>query len=472
LDADARACEQRQSLRKVFVSENRLQVLLNIDPAPAAIEELLQELPALWSSLNIAATLDVNQVRDLLDAAVKGGLAGPLCIASGTPPQPPVHGRIAWGGAYFEQGFEMDPVTGVVNYRRRSARTAVAEKECLAVVHPPIEGLPGIDVFGKAIPSVPARRAILERGDNVSVSEDGSQFFAAREGHIRLLGNRLCVDETYSLANVGLKSGDIDHPGALEVNGDVEPGSHVRTTGNIYIAGLVEEASIECGGDLTVCGGIVGAEDRRIRVSGNLHARYLAHATLDVDGDIVVEREIDQCQIHCRGALLVPEGRIVGGHAMAMGGILVNEAGSHGSIPTHLVAGEDDNIRERLHEVREDIEKHAHAIARIRDALTPLMPIESHLDAHQHEAVLHLQEKLQLLSAHHHALEEEEHTLHENAFHHAGRRIDVRSWLHSDVVLGLGGYQLRIEESIQGPLHATVGEEGIHLHSGATASHH
>lgn len=466
--SDEELTEKSDSHRapRLYVSNDRLEVLVEWSPLSDDPDAIAAMLAPLWSGLRIDLPYNEYEVAARLRGA-KGTLeASPLVLASGQSARPPIHGDISWGGPYFESGFEIDATTGAVNFRRKTARTTVAEGECLAVVHPPVEGTPGRDVFGKTIQPVAARRAALERGDNVAVNADGTTFTAMREGHIRLLGTRLYVDETYVLSGVDLKSGDIDHPGALEVRGDVEPGSHIRTRGNIYIRGIVQEATIECGGDLHVGGGIVGGDGHSIQVAGNLHARYLAHVTLQVEGDVTVEREIDQCDLKARGFVSVPEGRIAGGNVDALKGVYVNEAGSHGSVQTRFIIGVDVRIHELIRNKIEATDSLSQTIAKIHEGLTPLLPYEARLDAGRRAMLKQLRDKLAALELQHADAEVELQNLRQEAHARSNGRIDVRSMLNSEVYVNISGCPFHVVDPIRGPVHLAVVEGEVVMIAG------
>jgi uncharacterized protein (DUF342 family) len=454
-------------------SEDKMQVVLEWEPAAVTVRQLRRWLQEEWDFLGFKVPCDLQVLGEMfqsvfntLPEVIPEGVQV-LVLAAGTPPKLPVPGKIEWQGPYFARGFYVDPHTGAMDYRRRAARTTVHAQELLAVIVPPVEGAPGMDVFGEPIPPPDPVPAVLEMGQNVYANEAGDAFYAAQDGHIRLDRNKLQVDQVYTIAgSVGLDTGNIDHPGTLEVKENIQAGIDVRTTGHIVIGGHVEDANIECGGNLTVRGGLAGAEGKKIRVKGDLHAKYLGNADVEVEGDIVVDREISQCQIRCRGKVSVPQGRIVGGVTIALGGIDAGEGGSRGAVVTQLVAGHDYLLRGRMQEKQKEIESYKAGITRVREAIESLQQNASRLNEAQQHALELLEGKLKEFQAHQVELEAASEAIRDESKQRQLNRAAFRKTLHSDVLLLVGPCRLKTDKQVQGPLQAVIRDGEIVLQAG------
>ncbi|MCH7865430.1 MAG: DUF342 domain-containing protein, partial [Proteobacteria bacterium] len=215
----------------------------------------------------------------------------------------------------------------LIRFRSRLGDGAsVEEGQHLATVSPPISGKEGKDVFGNRVKVRRAQKARIRTGKNVR-KEGEWDYYADCAGRIRWEGHALHVDNVYTIpGDVDLKTGDVTHPGAVIVQKDVGEGAEIVADGDVEVYGIVEKATIKCGGSLTVRGGIVGGENCTIKVGGSLQALYIMDAHVEAVGDVEVEKEILQSVLTTDGNVLIPRGRIVGGRIAARSEVLVGQA--------------------------------------------------------------------------------------------------------------------------------------------------
>ncbi|MHC4712836.1 MAG: DUF342 domain-containing protein [Planctomycetota bacterium] len=325
------------------LSEDRMSVLLdcaldgvNAEELAAGIDEELARMGALNAPARVA-------LKEALENAItkSSGLRG-FPVARGEKPVPSVHGAVTWAREFFSTGFAMDPKTGAINYRQRAANLAVERDEVLAQAVLPEDGKEGRDVLGRPIRVRPPRPIPIHAGANVIYDESRQVFLAAKSGRVRLSGRVLVVDNVYEVpGNVGLASGDIQHPGSIIVRGDIDANSTVEVEGDIEVYGTVESADLTAGGSITVRGGIMNGHGKLIKAGGSVHASFVIDCTIEAGGDVVAEKEIVQCTLKVRGAVVIPMGRIVGGETLALGGIVAGQAGSEAAVKTLLAPGND-----------------------------------------------------------------------------------------------------------------------------------
>jgi len=213
-------------------------------------------------------------------------------------------------------------------------------------------------------------------GKGVREAEDeaGVKTYTAEiAGRVRFTDNTLAVDDVYIIkGNVDLETGNIKHTGTLQIEGDVETGASIEADGDVVIKGMVEPCDIRAGGSLTVNGGIVGSEEHRIDVGGDLQAKYLKEVLIRAEGQITVTGEINHCDIETRGRVDASRGRIAGGRTVARMGITVGEAGASGASQTLLVAGVDPTLAARVAAKREKIHQMEKARVKLRESIQAL----------------------------------------------------------------------------------------------------
>ncbi len=337
---------------RLQVSRDRVRVLLDCPDPHSELESWAERIAADFQGLEIPEYPDREQIIRILAASCSPGQhLHQQPIMMGAAPIPTRHGRLEWARDFFAAGWEEDPETEALDYWEKRERRSVKAGELLVHLHHPVEGTPGLSVYGTEIPVAKAEKAKLRAGKHVQTKEveGGLHYIATCNGRVRHMDGMISVDDVYVIkGDVSLDTGNIHHTGAVMIQGDVGCGATVEADGEILVKGMLEPCHIRCGGDLTVAGGIVSEEGYQIEVKGNITARYISEATIQAGGDILVTNEISHSRILCSGGIKAPRGRIAGGLAMAFKGICVGEAGSSTASDTRLVAGMDHTLDARL----------------------------------------------------------------------------------------------------------------------------
>ena len=332
------------------------------------------ELPA----LELAVEVGNDVLEELLIAACESG--EPLVdypLLTGDPPQPPRDGEVQWQEDFFASGFICDDDSGRIDYWERAEKRAVTEDQLVAVVLLPVDGKPGRTLQGNDVAVPKPKPARLRNGKGVRAEEldDRIHLYAAVSGRITFKDGTVTVDDVYTIrGDVGIETGNINHSGALVVQGDVKEGARIECEGDVLIKGMVEPCDISCGNNLTVGGGIIGDEEHRIDVVGTVQARYLNEVTLRCGSDVTVISQIDHSHVETLGKIDIPKGRIAGGEVTAYKGIQTGHAGASSATGTKIMAGVDWRLVEKqrdrrskmvqLQEIREKLQQTIdHAVA-------------------------------------------------------------------------------------------------------------
>lgn len=311
------------------VTEDRMTVLLeqvaaSEDPAALSLRALAEMNRLEIRPAPTREELVVRLCEALERAKAQGAAASEVILAQGQPPILSRNAELEWAGEFFKESFQTDAEADRVDYRRREAYACVEAGQRLARLVPAMEGHPGVDVFGQPLGVARPRQLSVRVGPGVRAeTEDGVQvYYAAQPGRVRWAMGLLAVDNVLHVrGHVGLESGDIAHPGAVVVEGDVQAGSRITASGDVEVLGTVEPADITAGGDLVVHKGLTGAEGRLVRVGGAVRARFIQDARIEARGDVVVGSELLNTTLTTSGALRMRTGRVVGGCISARAGI-------------------------------------------------------------------------------------------------------------------------------------------------------
>ncbi len=442
------------------VSEGALSVLLDCTVPTENVESLAIEICEELSMMKIADLPTIDDISKRLNPQALGGSAlSNAVLIQGKAPSPPKDATIEWEGDFFNTGFVVDEKTGQIDYHLRAAQTSVTQGQLLARLMPPEPGKDGRDVFGKRIPATPPEVPKISPGQNIRHDKESDSFYAKETGHFRWTEGVLSVDLVYTISgNVDLESGNISHPGAVLVIKDVLEGFEIEAAGNVEVQGIIDGGSIRTDGDLLVHGGISGGQKQNITVGGSIHAKYILDATIEAVGDVIAEREIVQSCIKTRGAVRVPNGRIVGGDILALGGIEVKQAGTPASVPGKLTVGEDYLLERKLSAKHEEMEPLQKNLKRICKTLEPVLQNKELLASGKKKLVEVLTEQQLEMEKAIQVLQEECEQLRAESQKLSLPRIQINDILYSDTILCINSAKRKVRKAVdtefKGPLKA------------------
>jgi uncharacterized protein (DUF342 family) len=355
------------------VNEARPQQLngwLKLDISRDAMEAYLSVVPptvkeGTWPDLESAKQLLRKEAivyglfDDKVEQVVNQRISTPVLIAKGTPPVPGDDASIEF--LFPTERLEALPKEGEdgrVDFREVSVLHNVRKGDILAVKKPATKGTDGKDIHAREVQAKPGKDKTVVLGRNVAWSDDGLQLVATADGEPTLFGNRVSVLSVHEVVGgVNYHSGNIDFLGNVVIKGNVESGFTVKAEGDITISGSIEAATIQCGGSLTVIGGIIGQDKTEIRCGGNLTAHYIERASVEVGGDIKVRDAIMHSRVSAGGSILLygRKGLLVGGICRAGEEIELQVLGSRLGTATEIEVGVNPGLRVELIQVEEKI---------------------------------------------------------------------------------------------------------------------
>jgi uncharacterized protein (DUF342 family) len=443
------------------IAPDDLAVLLSCavtDPneIPDTVIEIMEGL----QQLGIDSIPAASKVEERLRARVaETPFLRDFPIVEGTPPVSPRHGEVEWMRDFFNSEFVVNEKTGAVDWRRRVGQPTVTEGEILAKLIHPKPGVGGVTVQGRSIPAESPKPARLSAGENVEQQrgEDSDVFVATAPGRVRLVRDKIAVGETLQLPNgVGLATGHVKHNGPVEITGDVEAGSEIVAEGDIDISGHVEPCIIKTEGNLTIHGGVSGDGRRHFQVGGIFQAHWVQEAHLNVLGDVIVRDSILHTVIRSHGAVLIPQGKIVGGETKALAGVVAGTTGSQGRAKTRITAGEDHWLPALLEGIDEDAGPLEEFLDRIESEISPILDQAGSHTPEQAKAIESLmtrkataEERLQQLR------DERQEMIDESGRLRRGMVI-VNQVIHRETILRIEGRSQEILEAFVGPIRAVL----------------
>ncbi len=289
-----------------------------------------------------------------------------LEIAKGIEIENGKHGEVTYN---FDTSITKKPTInedGSVDFKHINFLLPVKKGDVLATRTMPTEGKDGTLVTGKVMKARAGKVVNFKIGKNVETSEDSLQAIAACDGSIKFDGDKVSVMQSLEISgDVGIETGNIDFAGKVVITGNVTSGFEVKATDDIIIYGLVESAVVETTKNLTINHGVQGNEHARLKVGGDLTAKFINGATVQCEGDILVD-SIMHSDVHCESNIKAEgkNGLIIGGNVYSKLEIEAKCIGSKMGTTTMVSVGvlpevvvEYKNLEEQRNEIFKNLQK-------------------------------------------------------------------------------------------------------------------
>jgi uncharacterized protein (DUF342 family) len=213
-------------------------------------------------------------------------------------------------------------------------------------------GHKGYTVTATPLPAEPGNDVSLISGEGTAISSSNQNILVSEKvGLPKKIANGMEVDEVYKINNVTVATGNINFTGSVIINGDVNEGMKVIASGDVTVGGVVESATIEAGGDITISGGIIGRKHdiEKIKITdvkmsvninarGDVYAKYCQYAEINCSKNVRIESQLLHSLLNIQGGLKVgteshSNGKLIGGYIKAgtfvTAGIIGATAGSN-----------------------------------------------------------------------------------------------------------------------------------------------
>ncbi len=347
---------------------------------------------------------------------------------------------------------------------------------------PPTEGVPGYDLYGN--PVLPQKGKVLEYALNKCKGakpdeSDPNILIAEEKGHPVIIERGVRQDDTLSLKNVSLATGNVEYDGSLEVLGDVQSGLKIDVTGDVFIKGTVENARIHAGGNITVVGGVLGQEvehdekletaelkdDCSLSAEMNISVRYANYAQLTAAGSIEVREYFLHCAATAVDNILAGQssggkGRIMGGTLKAGKCITANILGSDAYVKTYVEAGTLQDVFKQLEELQEKASPLKQQLAELTEVKRNLIRAsEGRMNDAFRAKLKKLEAAIHTIHSHRQKLQKKATGLKLGAKKTLSKiRIETKKACYSNVEICINGYTKAIEEDYTAAIFAQKGK--------------
>lgn len=327
-------------------------------------EEILKQLEK--------AGVKYGIIEKHIDAYLRGRqFCTSIPLARGTQP---VQGKAAEIQYHFSTTINVKPKInedGSVDFHSLDNINKINKGDLLATLIPADLGKAGKDVWGNEVAPLKVVNKVLKHGKNIHLSPDGLNMYADVSGHVTLTEGRVFVSDTYQVpADVGPSTGDIDYDGNVSIAGNVVSGFTVKATGDVYVDGVVEGATIIAGGQIILRRGIQGMSKGKLVAEGDVVSKFIESSEVTSGANVSTDA-IMHSYVSAKGDIVVQgkRGLITGGEVKSGGNITLKTAGSTMGTVTVLSVGIDPVLLEEYRRLEKDVTTHKNEIEKTMQVL-------------------------------------------------------------------------------------------------------
>jgi uncharacterized protein (DUF342 family) len=256
-----------------------------------------------------------------------------------------------------------------VDFRDTSSLAIVHKDELLARLIPARPGREGYTVLGRALPYKTGKVPRLTPGKNTRV--EGNRVVAECEGRFLHTPKSFWVNEVLDISgDVDYRTGHIDFPGDVYIRGETKAGFHVHAGGSVFCSKTLDASEVLCAQDLVVGWGLIGRKAGKVKVEGELSAKFVENCYVEAKGSVVVEVGILNSTVFSGDRVQAGrKGVIAGGSITAQNGVHATQLGTRMGPRTELYCGTDFVTEQKLEWIRNKNMELAFKLKQVEDRL-------------------------------------------------------------------------------------------------------
>ena len=308
--------------------------------------------PAMVTGASIAAAAEEHGVR-LTDgdrgrieheaAAYEAASGAVLLLGEGCAVEHGRDGRVVWHAGFAPRGADEGVATaacGAADYYNAVDYIRVREGDHTADLIQATAGRDGQDVMGGRLAAKAGLPAAAKFDPASFTVEADGRVVAGLDGVLIAAKDNVRISRLIEVGEyVDFHTGNIEVDGGVHVRKGVRDKFRIDATEDVCVEGLVESASIACGGRLVLRQGMASRDGGSLRVGGDAEVGFLNTVTVAVAGTLSVRRELMNCTTEVGGDLLAAAARVIGGTTVVSGAIHADHVGSGGQVRTVVVLG-------------------------------------------------------------------------------------------------------------------------------------
>ncbi len=333
----------------------------------------------------------------------------------------------------------------------------IEPEEEIALIIPPVKGVPGMSVLGQEIPTPSHLAAEYKTNTNIRTVNDGERtvLVSSIKGVLSCYNHEIAINPELTIHNdITVHRGHLYSNINTVIKDNVLDNVSLTVTGSLRINGLVRQAHLEVSDHLYINKGIFGKSESHVSVGANFKALYLNEVDIDCEGDIVITKEILNSHVWTRSSIDSPLATIVGGTTFSQNDIRINTIGSELGLKTLIVAGLDKREYRIKNDLLPKLEEKKMMISKAEEILKGASNDNKELIRKNIEDL-----KREVLSREMDIEQSRQKSCPQNL----NIKIYIRQTLFPGVTILMGDQEYTVMEKITGPLSVQLEKNSIHL---------
>ena len=329
----------------------------------------IEDIQSLIAEIPIKLMVNYDKVGELVDHNVKYN-EGVMCVF--VEGRKPIDGNVQ--KIILDYDFSIDTgkesESGSIDFKERGFIHNIEAGIQIAHFMEAKPAIDGLDIYDTVMEAHYDEDPCYKLGKNVTVDPDGIVIRSGIRGILTNHNNTLSVSTVAEIDKVDLSTGNIEVNGSLIIKDNVAPGFSIKTEGDILVRGNIEDAQIECAGNLIVSVGIIGGPNSTIRVNGKIYSSFIRNATIICKGDLL-SNQLVNAEIACNDRVIVLEGKgvIIGGNIKALNGVWAKSIGSMSESKTTITVGRDAEADAEFKNIVTTVKTNKEEISKIKSLL-------------------------------------------------------------------------------------------------------
>ena len=331
--------------------------LLIYPPLPERKALHADNLDELLQSSGLCYGIDQNAVEKAKQIIAAGKIEiTEVPIAEGTLPGKGTDAHLVYA-------LEVGPIAGLcledgsIDFRERKIMVGVKEDESIATKVPAVPGTPGKNVLGEVIEPKSGKDIKVKTVGDAHYSEESLEVKATKDGVLSIVkDSTIKVSSRQKIdGDIDFKTGNIDSKGSLTIQGSVQPGFRIKSSGDLKIGGSCMSAQVECEANCVIKGGVTGKSSEVI-VSGDADIKFIEQSTLSAGGIVVIRSQSYFSQVSSQADIRCDSSSIImGGSLIAAGNLTIGTVGSENSDAATLGAGIDPDRLKQYQQLQQSL---------------------------------------------------------------------------------------------------------------------
>ncbi len=338
-----------------------------------------------------------------------------------------------------------------VDFYNQGSHITVGAGTQIATLRPPTDGTDGRNVVGGVIKARPGKPVNIKIDASLRVEEKGC-VIAEIDGLLQFHRGEVKVSPVLEVAEfVDFSTGNIDFDGSVLIRQGVRDRFVVKATRDVIIHGLVEAATIVCGGNFECRRGIAAKDRGQIVVEGDADVGFLNNVRGQIKGHLTIRREIINCDLVIGQNLRCERGAIIGGTTAITGSLWAMTLGAKAETETVLVLGSVPLLTARLNQLKKDCPEWQKQLERFRYEQKQLSAGRGAVGAQQQERLTALNFEISDLERKLQEAQEERTRIEQEMATQGKVEIQIEKIIYPKVRFQAGDANFTFTEALKGP---------------------